>query len=100
MVEQGCNGADYSASCRHAADQYVQNMMVVQTGDGKTFTIACTIENKWSNCIPLPVGESFRARIGKNDLSIAYVGSNGRPRKQKFRVLPEGAFDAPAITAK
>ncbi len=100
MVEQGCNGADYSASCRHAADQFVQNMMVVETQDGKKFTIACTIENKWSNCIPLPVGESFRARIGKNDLSVAYIGSNGRPRKQKFRVLPDAAFDAIPAAAK
>lgn len=100
MVEEGCNGADYSASCRHASDQYVQNMMVVQSEDGKKFTIACTIESKWSNCIPLPVGESFRARIEKNDLSVAYMGPNGRPRKQKYRVLPEGSFDAPTAAIK
>lgn len=93
MLEQGCNGADYSASCRHAADQFVQNMMVVQTEGGKKFTIACTIESKWSNCIPLPVGDSFRARIEKNGISVAYMGPKG-PRKQKFRVLPEAAFDA------
>ncbi len=100
MVEEGCNGADYSASCRHASDQYVQNMMVVQSEDGKKFTIACTIESKWSNCIPLPVGESFRARIEKDDLSVAYMGPNGRPRKQKYRVLPEGSFDAPDAATK
>ena len=84
----------------HSADQFVQNMMVVQTEDGRKFTIACTIESKWSNCIPLPEGESFRARVEKNDLSVAYIGSKGRPRKQEYRVLPEGAFNAPPPTAK
>ncbi len=99
MVEQGCSGADYSASCRHSADQFVQNMMVVETQDGKKFTIACTIDSRWSNCVPLPVGESFRARIEKNDLSIAYIGSKGRAHKQRYRVLPDAAFDAvPAST--
>lgn len=97
-VLQGCNGADYSAACMHSADQFVQNMMVVQTEDGRKFTIACTIENKWSNCVPLPEGESFRARVEKNGLSVAYIGSKGRPRKQEYRVLPEGAFAASATT--
>ncbi len=94
-VTAGCGQADYSASCMHASDQFVQNVMVVQSEDGRKFTIACTIESRWSNCIPLPVGESFRARIGKNDLTVVYLGSKGRPRKQHYRVLPEGAFNAP-----
>ena len=64
-VTAGCGQADYSASCMHASDQFVQNVMVVQSEDGRKFTIACTIESRWSNCIPLPVGESFRARIGE-----------------------------------
>jgi hypothetical protein len=97
-VVQGCNGADYSASCNHAGDQSVQNMMVVQTEDGRKFTIACTIENRWSRCIPLPEGESFRARIGKNGITVAYIDSKGQPRKHEYTVLPEGAFAASATT--
>ena len=97
-VVEGCNQADYSPSCMHSSSQFVQNVMLVQTEDGKKFTIACTIESRWSNCIPLPVGEAFRARIGKSDLSVAFIGSNGKPRKQRYRVLPDAAFDAPPTT--
>ncbi len=80
----------------HSAAQFVQNKMVVESEDGRKFTIACTIESKWSNCIPLPVGESFRARVEKDGLSVVYLGSKGQPRAQKYRVSPEAAFDAPA----
>jgi 5-enolpyruvylshikimate-3-phosphate synthase len=98
MVEEGCNQADYSASCRHSSDQYVQNVMVVQSEDGRKFSIACTIESRWSNCIPLPVGDSFRARIEKNDLQVVYLGSNGRPRKQRYRVVPDASLAAPTAS--
>ena len=98
MISEGCSGVDYSPTCMHASDQFVQNMMVVQSEDGKTFTITCTIESKWSNCVPLPVGESFRARVQKNGLTVAYIGSKGRPRKQEYKVLPERAFDASTTT--
>ncbi len=92
-VVEGCNQADYSASCLHSSDQFVQNKMVVQSEDGRTFTITCTIESRWSNCIPLPVGESFRARIEQDGLSVVYLGPKGKPRTQKYTVLP---FDRPA----
>lgn len=94
-VVEGCNQADYSASCMHSSDQFVQNKMVVQSEDGRTFTIACTIESKWSNCIPLPVGESFRARVERDGLSVVYLGSKGKPRVQEYKVLP---FDRSAAT--
>lgn len=96
-VYEGCGQADYSPSCMHAAEHFVQNMMVVQSEDGKKFTIACTIENKWSNCIPLPVGEAFRAQVGKDGLSVFYLGSKGQLRKQHYRVSPEASFDAPPV---
>jgi hypothetical protein len=97
-VAEGCNQGDYSASCMHSSDRYVQNMMVVESEDGKTFTIACTVESRWSNCIPLPVGESFRARIEKNGLSVLYLGSNGRQRMQQYRLLPNAPKTEPAAT--
>jgi hypothetical protein len=65
--------------------------MVVQSEGGKIFSIACTIESKWSNCVPLEVGESYRARIEKNGLTILYVDSKGQPRKQRYEVLYAGA---------
>lgn len=94
-VIEGCNQADYSASCRHSSSEFVQNQMVVQSQDGTTFTIACTIESKWSNCIPLPIGESFRARVEKDGLSVVYLGSKGKPVVQEYRVVP---FDRSAAS--
>jgi hypothetical protein len=85
---QGCNPVDYSAECMHSSNQFVQNRIVVTINDGKRFTIACTIESRWSNCIPLPEGESFRARIEKNGLSVIYQGPRG-PRKQHYDIVPD-----------
>ncbi len=86
---QGCNPVDYSAECMHSSNQFVQNKIVVTSNDGKRFTIACTIESRWSNCIPLPEGESFRARIEKKGLSVIYQGPKG-PRKQHYDIVPDG----------
>jgi hypothetical protein len=86
---EGCNLTDYSAACGHSSDQFVRNVMIVKDNDGKVFTITCTVESRWSNCVPLPVGDSFRARIEKNGLSVFYVGSNGHPHKQHYDVLPD-----------
>lgn len=86
--EEGCNLTDYSAACGHSSDQFVRNEMIVKDNDGQVFVIACTMESRWSNCAPLPVGDSFRARIEKNGLSVFYVGSNGHPHKQHYDVLP------------
>lgn len=85
---QGCNPVDYSAECMHSSNQFVQNRIVVSSNDGKRFTIACTIESRWSNCIPLPEGEVFRARIEKNGLSVIYQGPKG-PRKQHYDIVPD-----------
>lgn len=83
---QGCNPVDYSAECMHSGGEFVQNRMLVTSSDGREFTIACIIESRWSNCIPLPVGESFHARIEKNGLTVIYPGPKG-PRKQHYDVV-------------
>lgn len=87
--EEGCNLTDYSAACGHSSDQFVRNEMIVKDNDGNVFMIACTIESRWSNCVPLPVGDSFRARIERNGLSVFYIGPNGHPHKQHYDVLSD-----------
>lgn len=89
---------DYSASCNHSSDQFVRNEMLVTDADGRKFTIACTVESKWSNCVALPVGESFQMRVEKNGLSVFYIGAKGRPHKQHYDVIL--GLDKPAEQGK
>jgi hypothetical protein len=67
----------------------VENTMVVQEPDGKSLEIACTVYNRWSNCINLPVNQSFQARMGKHGLEIRYLDQHGKMRKQVYEILSQ-----------
>lgn len=93
-----CDQVNYSAYCKSAATEFPQSRMVVEGGD-KVFNITCTAENRWSDCASLPVGDTFKARLGKQGLSILYRGSDGRQHKQLYEVLYAGAAPTPIATA-
>jgi hypothetical protein len=93
-----CDQVNYSAYCKFAATEFPQSRMVVEGGD-KIFNITCTAENRWSNCASLPVGDTFKARVEKQGLSILYRGSDGKQHKQLYEVLYAGAAPAPMSPA-
>jgi len=68
--------------------------MVVQGPDGKSLEIACTVLNRWSNCISLPVNQSFQARMRKHGLEIQYLDHHGKMRKQVYEILSENGKGA------
>jgi PEGA domain len=85
-----CDQASYSAYCRHAAVEFVQTRMLVESGD-KVFNISCVAQDRWSNCVPLEVGDTAKGHLDKRGLSLLYTGSDGKAHKQLYQVLYSGA---------
>jgi len=61
--------------------------MLVQDSDGKSFSIACTVDSRWSKCEPLPVGQTFDARRDKRGITVLYRDAKGKERRQLYQVV-------------
>jgi hypothetical protein len=85
-----CDQANYSAYCKFSATNFVQSRMVVEGAD-RVFNIACTATDKYSNCVSLPVGDTFQAHLNKKGLLITYRGADGKTHTQLYNVLYAGA---------
>ena len=94
-----CDQASYSAYCRHAAVEFVQTRMLVESGD-KVFNISCVARDRWSNCVPLEVGDVVKGHLDKKGLSLFYTGSDGKPRKQLYQVLYSGVTLHPSAAVR
>jgi hypothetical protein len=95
-----CSIPDYSAYCHYTRIALVRNTMLVQDSNGKSFTIACAVELRWSKCALLPVGEKFEARKEKGGIAVLYPDSKGKERKQLYQLVasvPAPQSDADAI---
>jgi hypothetical protein len=86
-VPKDCDLQNYSAYCNESRNPTVENVMVVQDSDGKSFSIACTVDSRWSKCEPLPVGQTFDARKDKHGITVLYRDAKGKERKQLFQLL-------------
>jgi len=86
-VPTDCDPANYSAYCHSSRKNMVRNTMLVQDGSGKSFTISCTVESRWSNCISLPVGETFGAQKEKHGFTVWYQNSKGKEVKQSYALV-------------
>lgn len=89
-----CNLMDFSAYCNHSRSAIVRHTMVVQDTDGKSSTVACTVDTIWSKCVALPAGVTFRAQWAKHGIVVWYPTAKGREVKQFYALVPEG--DAPS----
>ena len=98
-VPKNCDQMNYDAYCHSSKTEQVTNTLLVQEGNGTPYRVACTIESKWSRCIPLPKGQSFDARKEKHGITVYYVDDDGKPRKQLYTSLAADAKSAPATTA-
>jgi len=63
----------------------------VQEDNQPPFRISCTVESKYSRCVPLAKGESFDARRGKHGLEVYYQGDKGKTRKQFYTLVASDA---------
>jgi hypothetical protein len=93
-----CGIMDYSAYCHHSRSAIVRHTMVVQDSNGKTYTIACTVDTIWSNCASLPVGGVFSAEKIKRGIRISYPTAKGKEVKQSYALVP-AADKPPALSA-
>jgi hypothetical protein len=86
-VPTDCNPMDYSAYCHSSRKNVVRNTMLVQDGSGRSFTISCMVESRWSNCISLPVGETFGAEKETHGFTVWYQNSKGKEVKQSYALV-------------
>jgi hypothetical protein len=86
-VPKDCDLQNFSAYCNESRNPSVQNIMVVQDAEGKSFTISCTVDSRWSKCAPLPVGETFEARKEKRGITVLYRDAKGKEKKEFYQVL-------------
>lgn len=101
-VPKNCDLSNYDAYCHSSKTTEVINTLLVQVGDEPPFHISCTIDTKWSRCIPLAQGESFDARKQKRGLTVYYQDDKGKVRKQLYTYVggePKSIPAGPAASA-
>lgn len=99
-VPAGCDLQHYSNACKLSETPSGKSVMVVRDGWGRNFTIWCTTDSKWSNCAPLPVGETFSARREKRGLRIVYRDIEDQEQKQLYEfLLPAASAAQPGAAA-
>ncbi len=86
-VPKDCDLQNFSAYCNDSKKPSVQNVMLVQDSDGKSFSIACIVDSRWSRCASLTVGETFDARKDKHGITVLYRDAKGKERKQLYQLL-------------
>jgi len=104
-VPRDCNLMDYSAYCHYSRTAIVRHTMLVEDRDGKSFTISCAVDSRWSKCALLPEGGTFEARKEKLRITVLYQDSKGKERKQLYRLVAavpapqSGAAASPQLSA-
>ncbi len=90
-VPKNCDLTNFDAYCNESRNPTGENIMRVQDSDGKSFTITCSVDSRWSKCAPLQVGESYEAKRGKHGLTVWIQNPNGKESTRQYRL----ADDAP-----
>ena len=98
-VPKNCDQLNYDAYCHSSKTEQVTNTLLVQEGNGTPFRVACTIEAKYSRCVPLPKGESFDAVKEKHGITIYYKDDDGKPRRQSYSFVTPAAKPSPDASA-
>ena len=99
-VPQNCEQLTFDAYCRSTTNVPLVSTLLVQEGNQPPFRISCTIESKYSACMPLPKGATFDARREKHGLEVYYVDDKGKARRQLYTLVDtEGKAGPPAASA-
>jgi hypothetical protein len=88
-VPKNCEQLTFDAYCRSTTNVPLVSTLLVQEGNQPPFRISCTIDSRYSRCIPLPKGETFEARREKHGITVYYMDDNGKPRKQLYTLAGE-----------
>ena len=96
-VPKNCDQVNFDAYCNNSETRAVTNTLLVQEGNQPPFRVACTIDSRWSRCIPLPKGETFEAKNAKRGVIVYYIDDKGRARSQLYTMIAGAApVDPPA----
>jgi hypothetical protein len=98
-VPKNCDQVNFDAYCNNSRTTLVTNTLMVQDGNGPPFRIACTIDSRFSRCVPLPKGETFEAKKGKHGVTVYYIDDKGKARSQLYTLVDMGAKANPPATA-
>lgn len=98
-VPQNCEQLTYDAYCRSTTNVPMISTLLVQEDNEPPFRISCTIDSRYSRCIPLPKGESFDAKKEKRGLVVYYVDDKGKERKQLYTLVDAGGKAGPPAAA-
>jgi PEGA domain-containing protein len=90
-VPQNCEQLTFDAYCRSTTNVPLLSTLLVQEDNQPPFRISCTVESKYSRCVPLPKGESFDAKREKRGITVYYVDDKGKERKQLYTLVASDA---------
>ncbi|HSZ61693.1 MAG TPA: PEGA domain-containing protein [Terriglobales bacterium] len=98
-VPTNCDQLTFDAYCRSTSTAQRVNSLLIQVGNEPPIRVQCTMESRFSKCIPLPKGETFEARREKKGITIYYVDDNGKARRQLYTPVDDGAKASAPPTA-
>jgi PEGA domain len=99
-VPKNCDDVNFDAYCHNAKTAQITNTMLVEDETGAQYRVSCTVETKWSRCLPLPRGSSFDARREKHGITVYYTDDVGKVRSQAYTLLSEVKAPSNASAAK
>ena len=97
-VPKNCDDVNFDAYCHNSKSAQLINTLLVQEGDQPPFRITCTVDTKWSRCMPLPRGESFDAKVEKRGLVVYYVDDKGKARGQLYTLVDSNGKTGPRVS--
>jgi len=86
-VPKDCDLQNFSAYCNESKNPTEHNVMLVRDANGSSYTIACTLDSRWSKCEALAVGETYEARKDKHGITVFYRDAKGKERKQLYQLV-------------
>ena len=98
-VPKNCDAVNFDAYCHNSKTTEVTHTLLVKEGDDPPFRITCSVDTKWSRCVPLQKGQSFDARRDKRGLVVFYADDNGKLRKQLYTLVDPQAANSPPVAA-
>jgi hypothetical protein len=98
-VPQNCEQLTFDAYCRSTTNVPLVSTLLVQEGNEPPYRISCTIESKFSRCIPLPKGETFDAKREKHGITVYYEDDKGKERKQLYTLVAADTKTGPPAAA-
>ena len=98
-VPKDCDLQNFSAYCNESKNPTGRNVMLVRDADGRSYTIACTVDSHWSKCESLAVGETYEARKDKHGITVFYRDAKGKERKQLYQLVASVSAPSPGAAA-